>query len=132
MLFSAGLASILLLAGATYAEVAHVILPDLTKSQVSPRAVSPSDARLVFAQRLGLEEFHSLQNANEATIESLNLLGAKPEPLFSGKSLAEPQQSAIIVVEGADDIFGQFSSQSRTCSSLTSFRLRGYYQIHDL
>lgn len=112
MLFSSGLASALLLVGAASAKVAHVLIPDHAGSQTVPRTISPSDARLVFARRLGLSDFHSLRNANEATIEALNVLGGRPQPLFSGESQTETSGKAIIVVEGAEDLFGRKHSKA--------------------
>lgn len=117
MLFLSGLASILLLGSAVSAEVAHVLFLDHKRSQSEPLTVSPSDARLVFARRLGLSEFHSLQGATDATVEALNVLGGKPQRLFGGANDAETKPQAIIMVEGAEDIFGRWMGFLLSCSS---------------
>jgi len=106
-----GFTSVLLLAGAVSAEVAHVLLPDHATPQTKPRIVSPSDARLVLAQRLGLSDFHSLKDANEETVEALNALGGKAQPLFGGQIQTETPRRAIIVVEEAEDLFGEWNAQ---------------------
>lgn len=106
MLLHGGLKSLLLLASVVSADVARVFLSGHSESQAEPRTLSPSDARLVIARRLGLSDFHSLRDANDATIEALNLLSGKPQPLFNGNNQVDPVPKAIFVVEGGEDVFG--------------------------
>lgn len=101
-----GLTSVLLFVGVVSADVAHVLLPEHAAAQTQPRTVSPSDARLVLARRLGLSDFHSLRDANEGTVEALNALGGRAQPLFGGETRTETLRRAIIVVEEAEDLFG--------------------------
>lgn len=64
--------------------------------------ITPENARLVLAHRLGLSRYHKIGNADEHTLELLN--GIHP-PLFAAQSAS---RKLMLVVEGLDD--GETSS----------------------
>ncbi|GAB7363859.1 hypothetical protein MBLNU230_g4423t1 [Neophaeotheca triangularis] len=64
-----------------------------------PRSLSPEVARLVMAQRLGLEDFHSPEELDEQSISALNDYG-RPSHLFGQ---GEGLKTAIIILESSED-----------------------------
>ena len=71
-----------------------------------PSSVNPETARLIFAQRLGLSQFHNLKNANEEVIQQLNQYGGTPQQLFGG-ARERNNAHAIIIVEGVENAEGE-------------------------
>ena len=67
-------------------------------TEAQPPSVSPSTARLLLAQRLGLSQYHSLKDAGDSTIKHLNALGGTQNPIFSDEE-QEPLK-LLIFVEG--------------------------------
>ena len=67
-------------------------------SEAQPPSVSPSTARLLLAQRLGLSQYHSLKGAGDSTIKYLNALGGTQNPIFSDEE-QEPLK-LLIFIEG--------------------------------
>lgn len=59
--------------------------------------ISPENARLVLAHRLGLSRYHKVGNADENTLELLNGIQT---PLFSAGSVS---RKLMLVVEGLGD-----------------------------
>ena len=70
-----------------------------------PSSVDPETARLIFAQRLGLSQFHNLKNANERVIQQLNQYGGTPQQLFGARE--SNSAHAIIIVEGVENAEGE-------------------------
>ena len=59
------------------------IFPDDGQSNGSNRpALSPEEARLVFAQRLGVSRYHSLDGAGDNTLSYINRFGGRQKALF--------------------------------------------------
>lgn len=94
--------------------VGHVYLFDAdrtTSSTPAPRPVSPETARLIFAQRLALSQYHSLHGQDEEALQHINSFGGRPQRLLGLDE--DPQLRAMVVVEGVDRPEGQYRS---TCS----------------
>lgn len=70
-------------------------------SSESP-SVSPTTARLLFAQRLGLSHYHSLDGADEDTIELINQFGGKHGQLFIDRVERQPDQKVLVFVENVE------------------------------
>ena len=70
-------------------------------AEAQPPSVSPSTARLLLAQRLGLSQYHSLKDAGESTLEHLNALGGTQKPIFPDEE-QEPLK-VLLFVEGWED-----------------------------
>ena len=70
-----------------------------------PSSVDPETAQLIFAQRLGLSQFHNLKNANEEVIQQLNQYGGTPQQLFGVRE--SNNAHAIIIVEGVENAEGE-------------------------
>lgn len=51
-------------------------------STSTPPTLSPEEARLVFAQRLGVSQYHSLGEASESTLAHVNAFGGPQESKF--------------------------------------------------
>lgn len=62
-----------------------------------PPSISASDARLLFAQRLGLSQYHSLGDVDEKTLRLLNEYGDWPKSLL--RSVQDPRR-LLVLVEG--------------------------------
>ncbi|RDL42434.1 uncharacterized protein BP5553_02413 [Venustampulla echinocandica] len=62
-------------------------------------ALSPEQARLVFAQRLGTSQYHGLKGASEDTLSYINKFGGRHSSLFQD---LEQSQAAelVLIVEG--------------------------------
>ena len=67
------------------------------QSSFEPPLVSPPVARLLFAQRLGLSQYHSIDRADENTIELINRLGGTHEKIFNDGDERTPERVLIFV-----------------------------------
>lgn len=65
-----------------------------------PPALSPEEARLIFAQRLGVSQYHSLDGAGEDTLSYINQFGGRQKQLFEAGGRSKATE-LILVVEGA-------------------------------
>ncbi|GME66367.1 hypothetical protein GTA08_BOTSDO13237 [Neofusicoccum parvum] len=88
------------------AQPARVYVQDLDApahlTQTAP-TLSPDTARLVFAQRLGLAQYHSLKHADDDTIQYINDFGGSRHQLFDDEQLADDTKHIMVVVEGMKD-----------------------------
>lgn len=75
----------------------------LSTFEKAPSSVSPLNARLLFAQRLGLSEYHKLENAEETVLSLLNRFGSAQLPLFSGIDEPETTHRLLVMVDGVED-----------------------------
>lgn len=65
-------------------------------------SISPSEARLIFAQRLGLSTYHSLGGASDSTLELLNEYGGQQQPLFHDEHSQAQPNKLLAIVEGVE------------------------------
>ncbi|KAM0799166.1 hypothetical protein BDR22DRAFT_890691 [Usnea florida] len=80
----------------------------LRQTPANPPSISPNTARLLFAQRLGLSQYHSLQDTDESTLETLNVHGGNQQHIFTQKERSRDAEKLLLVVEGVDEeIIGQ-------------------------
>jgi hypothetical protein len=90
------------LLGAASAEpdaTVYIFQGDELPSTSKPPTLSPEQARLVFAQRLGVAQYHGLEDASESTLSYINKFGGNRNSLF----LDSPKDKArelILIVEG--------------------------------
>lgn len=68
-----------------------------------PPSISPRTARLLLAQRLGLSRYHSLQDADESTLDILNTCGGEQQQVFAREDGSEVVEKLLLVVEGVDE-----------------------------
>lgn len=68
-------------------------------STSNPPTLSPEEARLVFAQRLGVSQYHSIGDASESTLAHINTFGGRQESIFqdSGRDKAA---ELVLFVQG--------------------------------
>lgn len=65
----------------------------------TPPTLSPEEARLVFAQRLGVSQYHRLGDASETTLSYISQFGGSQESLF--QDLAQDKAAELVlIVEG--------------------------------
>lgn len=64
--------------------------------------LNPEQARLVFAQRLGVSQYHGLGDASEDTLSYINVFGGSRESLFNGLP-GDKAVELVMVVEGSSD-----------------------------
>ena len=81
--------------------------PSLSTSTGVPATISPENARLVLAQRLGLSQFYDLGDADDETIRLLNQHTIPQAPLGEGD--VEDVRRLMIIVEGVKEPGGMLS-----------------------
>lgn len=67
-----------------------------------PLLVSPTAARLLFAQRLGLSQYHTIDRADENTIELINRFGGTQDLVFNDSNESKTDQKVLIFVENIE------------------------------
>jgi hypothetical protein len=65
----------------------------------NPPTLSPEQARLVFAQRLGTSQYHGLGDASETTLSYINRFGGRRESLFQDAA-DDKTAELLLIVEG--------------------------------
>jgi hypothetical protein len=61
--------------------------------------LTPEQARLIFAQRLGVSQYHSLRHANDGTLTHINTFGLQERPLFAIDVQHDVQAHLVVVIE---------------------------------
>jgi hypothetical protein len=85
-------------------------LPETSK----PPTLTPEQARLIFAQRLGTSQYHGLGDASESTLSYINGFGGRGESLFEDTVDDRPSE-LVLIVEGvssktAEPLIAAYSS----------------------
>ena len=80
-----------------------------TKKSGNILSISPGDARLFLAHRLGLSRYHNLRDAREDTLHLLNDHGGTQAPLFSSDDGDTRLRRLLLVIEGVEQPRGIFS-----------------------
>ncbi len=70
---------------------------------VEPPSISPHSARLLLAQRLGLSQYHSLQDADDLTLEILNKYGGEHQQIFAREETVQDVEKLLLIIEGVDE-----------------------------
>lgn len=67
-----------------------------------PPTLSPSQARLVLAQRLGVSKYHSLDDASASTLSHINDFGGHHQALFGDEvdDLRHVEHNVVVMVDG--------------------------------
>ena len=96
------------------AATGHVYITDSARPQSQPRgelrSLQPVPARLVLAQRAGVEDYHSADLGDESVREAINEYGVRTT-MFEDNSLQNGRrQRAMILVEGGEDAEGEMLS----------------------
>ena len=65
--------------------------------------VTPSTARLLLAHRLGLSQFHNLENGDDLTLLMLNRFSNAQSSLFGGSDEDEKVHKLLVIVEGVEN-----------------------------
>lgn len=73
-----------------------------TSTSSGSDVVSPETARLILAQRLGLSQYHSLREADEATLHSLNAYGGTRQRLFEDGPGGSGLGRVLVMVEAVE------------------------------
>ena len=87
-------------------EEAFVYIQDnaLAPQSLKAETISPSTARLLFAQRLGLSQYHDLGDADEATLQILNAYGGQQQSIFGDieESRHQSTDRLLFIIEGVE------------------------------
>ncbi|MCJ1402625.1 hypothetical protein MMC11_005845 [Xylographa trunciseda] len=83
--------------GASVYTFGHGLAPSIADD------VTPSTARLLLAHRLGLSQFHSLENADDLTLSALNRFSGPQISLFGSSEEEEKVHKLLVIVEGVED-----------------------------
>lgn len=79
---------------------ANVYIFDAARKPTSnPPTLSPEQARLVFAQRLGTSQYHGIGDASESTLSYINKFGGQHESLFQDTT-EDKAAELVLIVEG--------------------------------
>jgi hypothetical protein len=77
----------------------YIFQRDNSPSISRPPFLTPEQARLIFAQRLGASQYHGLGDASEDTLSYINRFGGRRESLFQdGADDKTPE--LVLIVEG--------------------------------
>lgn len=66
----------------------------------NPPSLTPEQARLVFAQRLGVSQFHGLGDVSASTLKYINHFGGRQEEALFGDASRDQAAELVLVVEG--------------------------------
>jgi len=91
------------------ASTAHVYTYEPHRQPSTPSILSPVEARLVLAQRAGVEDYHEADLLKHDVLDAVNTYGART-PLFT--SVETEAKKAFVLFEGTQDVDGM-------CRSLT-------------
>ncbi len=69
---------------------------------LQPPTISASTARLLFAGRLGLSQYHSIEQADDDTIHFLNDFGGSREQIFIDENERKADQKVLVFVENVE------------------------------
>jgi len=88
-------------AASAASEAANVYLFSADSSSSSnPPTLTPEQARLVFAQRLGVSQYHGLGDASDSTLSYINQFGGRRDDSLFGESTQTQAAELVLVVEG--------------------------------
>ncbi|KAL6715974.1 hypothetical protein ACLMJK_006936 [Lecanora helva] len=73
------------------------------RSDKAPPSISPLTARLLLAQRLGLSQYESLEDADDSALDVLNTYGACQAPVFQQEEQRSGAGKLLLVVDGISD-----------------------------
>ncbi|QSZ36407.1 hypothetical protein DSL72_006284 [Monilinia vaccinii-corymbosi] len=71
-------------------------------NQASPPALSPNEARLVLAQRLGVSEFHDVGSVDSSAIKHINKFGGQSRSIFEDAP-KDRAAELVMIVEGVSE-----------------------------
>lgn len=70
-------------------------------------SISPITTRLLLAQRLGLSQYHSLEDASDDAIQVLNSFGVIQEPIFLDENRERRTEKFVAIIENVDQPEGE-------------------------
>ena len=77
-----------------------------------PPSISPFTARLLLAQRLGLSQYHSLEDADDSALDVLNKYGGTQPQIFDNDEEPCETEKLLLIVEGVSNPEGTARIQS--------------------
>ncbi|KAK7545535.1 hypothetical protein IWX49DRAFT_563483 [Phyllosticta citricarpa] len=85
------------------ASLGHVYLHDLSAppaNRDTAPTLTPDTARLIFAQRLGLSQYHNIKTIDNDAVRYINDFGGDRHRLFGQDQLVDESKQVMVVVEG--------------------------------
>lgn len=94
--------------------------PIPASSKLGPPSISPITARLLLAQRLGLSKYHSLEAADEITLEILNAFGGEQRRIFEDENQIWGDENSgndkfLLIIEGVSEPEGRPDFEGLLC-----------------
>ncbi len=71
--------------------------------KAGPPSISLNTVRLLLAQRLGLSEYYSLENADESALEVLNTFNGEQRYIFDYEEAAWGAEKLLFIVDGVSN-----------------------------
>ncbi|MCJ1306571.1 hypothetical protein MMC25_000214 [Agyrium rufum] len=87
----------------------YVFEPEST-GNAKPTSISPGDARLFFAQHLGLSQYYDLAGASSEVIELLNTYGVPKQDFFSRRRDSDEIKRSLVMISDLEKPSGMFPS----------------------
>lgn len=89
----------------------YILDANQPSTATNPPTLNPEQARLIFAQRLGVSQYHGVRDASETTLSYINTFGGSQESLFQ-EARGEKPAELILLVEGvSSEAAGSLSSE---------------------
>jgi hypothetical protein len=63
----------------------------------NPPTLSPEGARLVFAQRLGVSQYHGIGDASEGTLSHINTFSGRQESIFQDSGRDKAAELVLLI-----------------------------------
>ncbi|KAF2013553.1 hypothetical protein BU24DRAFT_424550 [Aaosphaeria arxii CBS 175.79] len=98
--------SSLFISASAASKAGHVFVYDPASAKAAPlqSSVTPETARWILAQRLGVSQFHSIDDPSEEAIEQLNAYSGRTQTLLGGDNSNERDLSEARVLVWIDDV----------------------------
>ena len=83
----------------------------VTPPNGGPPSISPITAKLLFAQRLGLSQYHSLEDTGESDLDILSTYGGSQPQIFQHEERTPAIEKLLLIIESVSHPEGSFYLQ---------------------
>jgi hypothetical protein len=90
-------------------ELAKVFIFPEQGSSSSVPTLTPEEARLIIAHRLGISQYHNLRYPSKEILSYINSFGSRHSPFFPDDTQDDNRSHLVIVVEGASSAVGRLA-----------------------
>jgi hypothetical protein len=96
----------------------YIFQGEESSKTLEPPTLTPEQARLVLAQRIGSSRYHDLSTASDSTLSFINSFGGARDSLFEDVSTDEAAE-LVLIVEGVDGKITESLLKSWTSAKAT-------------